>query len=372
MKTVKFETWRCEREADFFDKARQARSPMSWDLVVLKLTTDEGVEGLATAMAARSGKLTETYLQETIAPVVMGRDVTEREAIWHDLWTVDRHLTFFPVFLPGPVDVALWDIASKAANLPLHRYLGTYRTQLPVYASSLFMPKVQDYVDQALEYQARGIQAYKAHPPGPSKMDMEIHQAIRDAVGPDMVLMTDPVSEYTLEEAIRVGRHLEKLNYHWFEEPFRDFEIEKYRKLCDALDIPIANTETTRGGPWGVAQSIQRGASDIVRADVSWKNGVTGTLKIAHLAEAHGMQCEIHTTMMGFMDVPNLHVSCAIRNCEYFEMLVPEDRFQFPMKDSYNIDAQGNIHVPEGPGLGVDLDWDLIDKSCVNHLKTEV
>ena len=182
----------------------------------------------------------------------------------------------------------------------------------------------------------------------------------------------DPVSEYTLEEAIRVGRHLEKLNYYWFEEPFRDFEIEKYRKLCEALDIPIANTETTRGGPWGVAQYIQAGAIDIVRADVSWKNGVTGTLKIAHLAEAHGMQCEIHTAMMGFMSVANLHVSCAIRNCEYFEMLVPEDRFQFPMKDSYNIDEQGNIHVPEGPGLGVDLDWDLIDKSCVNYLEKEI
>ena len=129
--------------------------------------------------------------------------------------------------------------------------------------------------------------------------------------------MTDPVGDYSLEEAIRVGRDLEKLNYHWFEEPFRDFELTKYAKLCAALDIPIAGTETTRGGPWGVAQAIAFNAVDIVRADVSWKAGVTGTLKIAHLAEAHGLRCEIHCTTMGFMDIANLHVSCAIRNCEY-------------------------------------------------------
>src|ERR1043165_4790900 len=69
--------------------------------------------------------------------------------------------------------------------------------------------------------------------------------------------------------------------------------------------------------------------------------GVTGTLKIAHLAEAHGLRCEVHCTTMGFMDIANLHVSCAIKNCEYFELLVPEEPFRFPMKDKYPIDKNG-------------------------------
>ena len=151
------------------------------------------------------------------------------------------------------------------------------------------MPETQDYLNEIRSYKARGFPAYKAHPPGPWRKDMEIHRALREAAGDDYVLMTDPVSEYSLEEAIRVGRDLEKLNYHWFEEPFRDFELHKYAKLSAALDIPIAGTETTRDGSWGVAQAIAFDAVDIVRADVSWKPGVTGTLKIAHLAEAHGM-----------------------------------------------------------------------------------
>ena len=82
------------------------------------------VTGHATALAARSSIVTQAYLHETIAPVVLGRRVSEREAIWHELWTIDRHLTFFPVYLPGPVDVALWDIAGPGggvAAVSVHR-----------------------------------------------------------------------------------------------------------------------------------------------------------------------------------------------------------------------------------------------------------
>ena len=120
-----------------------------------------------------------------------------------------------------------------------------------------------------------------------------------------------------------------------------------------------------------MAQAIAFNAVDIVRADVSWKPGVTGTLKIAHLAEAHGLRCEIHCTTMGYMDIANLHVSCAIKNCEYFELLVPEEPFRFPMKDKYPIDKHGVAHVPQKPGIGVELDWDAIDDACVEHKITK-
>ena len=200
---------------------------------------------------------------------------------------------------------------------------------------------------------------------------MEVHQAIRDAVGPDYLLMTDPVGDYTINEAVTVGRQLERLNYKWFEEPFRDFELYKYTELCRTLDIPIAATETTRGCHWGVAQVIAQHAADIVRADVSWKDGITGTLKIAHLAEAFGLNCEIHTTTMNYMDLVNLHVSCAIKNCEYFEYFVPEENYTLPMKGKLPIDEHGIIHVPQGPGVGAELDWDQIEKSCRSYRKLE-
>src|SRR5438874_6659571 len=95
------ETWRCQRHEALFDSARTGRSPMNWDVVVLRLNTDAGITGHATAVAARSSIVTQAYLHETIAPVVLGRHVSEREAIWHELWTIDRHLTFFPFIFPG-------------------------------------------------------------------------------------------------------------------------------------------------------------------------------------------------------------------------------------------------------------------------------
>lgn len=367
MRVVKLETWRTRRGQALFDATRQGGAPMDWDVVVVRLHADAGIVGEATAIGVRSSLITQQYLHELIAPMILGRSVHDREAIYHDFWNVDRHITFFPIYLPGPIDVALYDIAAKAAGLPLYQYLGAYRDSLPVYASSLWLATPEEYIEEARRYQSRGIRAYKVHPPGPVALDMGIYEALRAAMGPEFVLIADPVGDYTLEEAIRVGRHLERLNYAWFEEPFRDFELDKYRKLCAALDIPVAATETTRGGSWGVAQAITFDAADIVRADVSWKPGITGTMKIVALAEAHGMRCELHTTTMGSMDMANLHVACAMRNCEFHEMLVPDDVFRFPMKDAWPIDAEGIIHVPQAPGLGVALDWDTIDNNCVEY-----
>ncbi len=372
MKITEFETWWVSRDKCLFDAKRQGGASMNWDVIAIRIGTDAGIDGIATCLAARSGGVSENYLYDNIAPVIMGRDPHDREAIWQELWNVDRHLTFFPVYLPGPIDVALWDICAKEAGLPLYKYIGAYRNSLPVYASGNFHGTIQEYVDEALYYKSKGIPAYKAHPAGPVDFDLELHQKLRDAVGEDYILMSDPVAEYTMGDAVRVGRQLEKLNYKWLEEPFRDFELYKYTELCRTLDIPIAATETTRGAHWGVAQAIAQRAADIVRADVSWKDGITGTLKIAHMAEGFGINCEIHTTTMNYMDMVNVHVSCAIRNCEYFEYFVPEENYQLPMKGAMPI-REGRIYVPDKPGVGMELDWDLIQSSCRSHriLKAE-
>ncbi len=368
------ETRRLENQKGLFDAKHSGKQTMAWDVVLLRIGTEAGIDGYASALAARSGPITEAYIHEVLAPVVLGRDVTDREAIWHDYWLIDRHLTFFPVFLPGPIDVALWDIAAKSAGLPLFRYLGSFRESLPVYASSLFHEDLGEYVTEAQEYATRGIRAYKAHPPGGWQRDMEVHRLLRQEMGPDYTLMSDPVSEYTLETAIRVGRQLEELNYRWLEEPFRDFELMKYKRLSDTLDIPIAGTETTNGGPWGVAQAIGLGAVDIVRADVSWKAGVTGTIKIAHMAEAFGLQCEVHTTTMGVMELANLHVCCAIRNCEFYEMLIPEPAFRFPLAEPLPIDSDGAVHVPEEPGIGAEsrIDWKLVEERTLSRRSSKL
>jgi L-alanine-DL-glutamate epimerase-like enolase superfamily enzyme len=338
------------------------------DVVFVEIKTDEGLAGHAFAWGGRSGLATAHLIASIIRPLLLGQDPLDRELLWQQVRRMDRWWGFLPIYAHGPVDVALWDLGAKAAGLPLHRFLGSYRAQLPAYASSLILPSVDAFVAQAKQYRAKGYRAYKIHPWGEPARDIEAYRALRSELGDDMVLMSDPVAGYTQQQALKIGRELERLNYYWFEEPLSDYDIYGYQELCRALEIPIAGVESAPGGLFGTTQYLTQRAVDIVRSDVSWKGGVTGLMKTAALCEAFGVNCEIHTTTNALLDIANLHVSCAIRNCEYFEVLIPQEPFCFGIRNPIAVDLEGKVHVPTGPGLGADIDFDLLD----NHLIARV
>jgi L-alanine-DL-glutamate epimerase-like enolase superfamily enzyme len=329
-------------------------------IVLIEIVTDEGLTGHAFAWGGRSGLATAHLLGSIVRPLLVGEDALNRECLWQKVRSMDRWWGFLPIYASGPIDVALWDLGAKAANLPLYRFLGAYREKLPAYASSLILESPEAFVEQALAFKAAGYTAYKLHPWGDPRRDVEACRAVRRAVGDDMVLMSDPVGAYTPQQALRVGRVLEELGYFWFEEPLPDYDLHGYVELARQLVIPIAGTESLAGGLLGTTQYIVRRAVDIVRSDVSWKGGVTGLMKTAALCEAFGLNCEVHTTTNALLDAANLHVSCAIRNCEYFEVLVPQAPFSFGVTNPIGIDAGGDVRPGDGPGLGVDLDWDKL------------
>lgn len=335
------------------------------EIVFLQIKTDEGIEGHAFAWGGRSGQATAHLIGSIIRPLLIGEDPLNREFLWQKVRQMDRWWGFLPIYAHGPVDVALWDIGAKAAGLPLYRFLGAYRTKLPAYASSLILPTTEEFIQQAKQYRAMGYRAYKIHPWGDPIRDVEAYRALRSELGTEMVLMTDPVAGYTQQQALRIGRELEKLNYHWFEEPLSDYDLYGYQELSRALDIPIAGVESSSGGLFGTTQYLTQRAVDIVRSDVSWKGGVTGLMKTAALCEAFGVSCEIHTTTNALLDAANLHVSCAIRNCEYFEILIPQDPFCFGVKNPIRIDSEGFVHAPEGLGLGMEIDFDALDNNII-------
>ncbi len=363
---VRMETWVCRRGAvpgGTYGADDRLGGSMLPECIVLRLTSEDGVEGIATVLSGRDARIPLGYLETIVAPLVLGRSAHDREAIWQDLLVWDRRLTFFPMYLPGPVDVALWDVAARTAGLPLYRYLGAYRDAMPYYASSPAFGTIDEYLAEAARYVALGATAYKIHPSGSWRQHIEIAEAVR-AAHPGLALMLDPAgSNYTMAQAVRVGRALERLDFDWLEEPFVESNVGKYVELARTLDISVAATEAVYGGPAGVAEFIRLGAADIVRADVSWRWGITGTIKTMHVAEAFGLACELHTTMMGTMDIANLHVACAARNSEFFELLSPHEAWAFPMRDPVPIDTSGLIHVPAGPGLGVEIDWDAVDRA---------
>jgi L-alanine-DL-glutamate epimerase-like enolase superfamily enzyme len=350
------------------DSEMRAGGKSPFDFIVVSMKTDEGIEGHSFGFAGRGAEMAGGIAAAALRPFFQGKDPLAREKHWHDFRTYDRWWNHVPIYAYGPFDICLFDIAAKAAGLPLYRFLGEYRGKAPVYASSFVLSKPEDYAEQAVEVKSRGWHAYKLHPPGDLHFDLKAYRFCREAVGPDFKLMADPVAAYNYEQALRVGRELERLNYYWLEEPLFDVDFHGLRKLTSKLDIPICGTEVLAGSHYSTSECIASRVVDIVRTDVSWKGGVTPVMKTAHLAESFGVQCELHSTIYHPLEIVNLHCCCAVSNCEFFELLYPLSYMEFGMKNRIEIDAEGYAHPPSAPGIGVEFDWDFIDRCTIKKM----
>jgi L-alanine-DL-glutamate epimerase-like enolase superfamily enzyme len=247
--------------------------------------------------------------------------------------------------------------------------LGGFRTSLPAYASSQRLNAVEEYVEQAQQLKAAGWPAYKIHPPMRPDLDVAICAAVREAVGPDYRLMLDSTWAYDYLDALRVGRAIEELGFFWYEDPLADSDIHNYVRLREKLDIPVMATEYPAGGLRDYAVWITQRATDYLRGDIPNKGGITTMIKTAHLAEAFGMRYEIHHSGNSLNNLANLQVSVALRNCELFEVLQPDGAHKYGLLDEIEIDPDGLVHVPEGPGLGAAIDAELVRAMTIETLR---
>ena len=139
-------------------------------------------------------------------------------------------------------------------------------------------------------------------------------------------------------------------------------DLYNYVKLKQQLAIPILATEYAPGGFTALAPWIVARATDYLRGDVAVKGGITPLVKSAHLAEAFHMNFEIHHGGNSLNNVANLHVTMAIRNCEFFEVLLPAAAQKYGLREDIEVDARGLVHAPAGPGLGAAIDFELIER----------
>ncbi len=294
----------------------------SSSLGLLRLVTDEGLEGhafLGSAMnpATSDGQALITHLK----PVLLGKNPLDRERLNQQIWNRQRSAGVRPI---GAVDVALWDLAGKAYGQPIHRLLGTYRERIGAYASSAVLSSPEAYAEEAQAFKANGWAAYKIHPPTRWREDVKVCAAVRRAVGDDYTIMLDSTWSYDFPAAVRVGRAIEEMGFHWYEDPLADQDIYNYVKLKQKLHIPVMATEYPITGYDSYAQWIMLQATDYLRGDVAVKGGITTLVKTAHLAEAFRMNYEVHHGGNSLNNVANLHVIMAIRNTEFFEVLLPD------------------------------------------------
>ncbi|MCW5849693.1 MAG: enolase [Anaerolineae bacterium] len=342
---------------------------------LLRLVTDEGIEGYCFAAPVEP-------IQRLLKPALIGQDPFYRERIWQHFSEWQRlHLTVLSDKALAAVDMALWDLAGRALNQPVHRLLGAYRDKVKAYASTMCgddLPGGLDtpaaYGEFAVRCKERGYTAFKLHtwmPPIPGapdpRRDVAACRAVREAVGAEMPLMLDPFHNYSRTEARFIGRELEKLGFHWMEEPMDEHSMSSYIWLTEQLDLTIVGPETAEGKLKTRAEWIVRHASDVSRGGVWDVGGITPLMKVAHLCEAFGVAMEVHGNGAG-----NLHALCAMSiPGEYYErgLLHPFLDYDAPppwLNEPVDpMDAEGWVHVSPKPGLGYDINFDYIRRNLV-------
>lgn len=344
---------------------------------MLTITADDGTEGHS---FGQPEVIRPFIIDKYVKTVMLGQDPFDREKLWQELahWQrgsaeqlTDRALAV--------AEVALWDLAGKKLGVPVYKLIGGYRDKVPAYASTMCGDELEgglatpeDYGRFAEWLVKRGYTAIKLHTwmppvswsPDP-RMDVKACAAVREAVGPDMPLMLDAFHWYSRSDALYLGRELEKLGYYWFEEPMDEQSPSAYAWLSANLDIPTIGPETMHGKYFTRAEWAARGVTDILRTGVYDVGGIGPALKTAHVAEAFGMQCEVHGN-----GLPNLAVCAAIKNGRWYErgLLHPfldhDEPPAYLKRASDPMDSEGFVHLPQTPGLGEEIDFDYID----NHL----
>ncbi len=338
--------------------------------LALKIITGEGVTG---EYGVNWGSTDATFGQICmLAPHLIGRDPEAREEIYDDM---KRELRAYDRMGLGPLDIALWDLAGKKYGTSVSKLLGGFRQKIPAYASTHHgqedgggLQSPQAFADFTLRCRDLGYRALKIHGwhNGDVRREIDAALTVRAAVGADMDLMNDPGCQLrTWSDALRLGRALDEAEYLWYEDPYRDASAAAHghKLLREKLKTPLMLTEYVRGVE-STANFVLAGATDMVHIDPEYDGGITGARKIAHFCEAIGLDVQCHAC-----GPAQRHLISSLRNTLYYEMaLVGPDMpnlvapvYTNDYRDDLDaVDAQGSVFVPEGPGLGVTLDWDYI------------
>lgn len=337
--------------------------------VLVKIETDEGIIGYGEADAAGGPPaVTACIVKEEIAPRIIGMDPLCVEKVWQHVYNQGmihgRRGAVIPA-LSG-VDVALWDIIGKALGQPIYKLLGGARNKVLAYHSGGFYRKdVPDswYANEAERGLDAGYRAFKMKIGRYNQSrDIKRVELVRQAIGPDNLLMVDANSAYTAKQAIAMARKLEPFDIFFFEEPVSADDPEGSADVSRFSSIAVAGYETEHTR-FGFRQLIDKGAVDIVQCDVIRSGGFTECRKIAAYASARKLPCTAHIFSSGISLVANLHFVAAIDNGCLLESEANVNPLRTNMFSDFELilDSNGYVHVPEGPGLGVTIDFKAIE-----------
>jgi L-alanine-DL-glutamate epimerase-like enolase superfamily enzyme len=342
---------------------------------LVRVYTDEGLVGIGECFR-RQPEFIKNQVDSLLKPALLGKDPLDTELRWRDMVRAGSAVELGGAIFcaVAGLDIALWDIKGKALGLPIYRLLGgKVRDSVRMYASSMRrdMTPVEE-ARRAASFVDAGYSAYKLHSAVPGSIDdpadhtIDTVREVRAAVGDRIEILVDVNGAFSTHHAINIGRALEQLGVFHFEEPRPFYDLDGLAAVADALDIPIASGEMIFTH-WQYRDLILQGRVDIIQPDIVKVPGFTEFQRIAALASAFGKPITIHNTQPTVSAVAHLHVCAAYPQILYaqeynIEPVSIRDRWPI-LKTPLEVKA-GYLEVPSGPGLGVELDEQMVRKAA--------
>ncbi|MCO5090377.1 mandelate racemase/muconate lactonizing enzyme family protein [Bosea sp. (in: a-proteobacteria)] len=329
--------------------------------LVVRVTTDSGLEGIGITYHEVGGEATSALINRNMAPRLIGRDPLETDAIWHEFFHylrgVGRKGLMYCAL--SAVDIALWDLKGKITGLPLYRLLGGNRTRVPVYASGGWT----SYSDEELVAEMKGMVSrgfrtikFKLGYEGGRnpRRDVQRVRKVREAVGPDIDLLVDANNCFDAATAIQLANNIREYDIMLFEEPVFADDIPGLARFKRGTDIPLGTGEHEYT-KFGLRDLLIHDAVDIVQVDGARVGGYTEMLKCAALTEAWNVKFAPHA-----MENIHLHLVAAVPNGLFLERLLMFEDITAKLFKDAPVPVDGYMHVPDLPGLGLALDMDFI------------
>lgn len=340
--------------------------------VLVRVETNRGICGIGeigeSAFLPRSVK---QIVEERFRSLLLGEDPVNIERLWQKMYIRSAHWGRKGVVIPviSGIEIALWDILGKWLNKPVYELLGgAYREKIRVYASAGMSKPFQELVEEVKQYAEEGYSAVKVRIGHEDPhQDIELVRELRGAIGDRIDLMVDAGQCYVdfpwdFNTALKVARELERCNVFWLEEPLHPDDIEGYKHLSHAVDVPIAagENEFTR---FGFKDLIVNRAIDILQPDVTRSGGILECKKIAAMASAFHLRCAPHIFGSGVGFMANMHFIVSTPNAFVMEY----DRTPNPLREALLVEPprflKGYLHlVRDIPGLGVNLTDEIVEK----------
>ena len=331
---------------------------------IIRIFTDENIIGEAAVWNAtyfEYDKYTAESLRHLL-PILINKDPIDREAILYDIR---------PRVFPQPpgaqalIDNGLWDIFGKASNLPIYKLLGGRRDKIKSYASTVMYDTIDEYLQVIEKMKNEGFSAVKFHTWCIPEKDLELAKAARKAF-PNMSLMLDAENNYDLESSLRIAKELDKLDFTWFEAPLPDYDFVGYKKITESVGIKVLPSGNWITDLQRFSDALNNKVWSAARTDMAMIGGITNGKKAMDISSINGFDCEIMSWGYTLVSAANLHLMLSSDNCTYYEQPLPYEMFEYGMHDILRTNKDGYMYAPIKPGLGMEVNWELMKKRVIH------